>query len=64
MHNIACTTPLPQLRLDEVTQEPVSYKSLVWRKFRRHRLALVGMVLLVIFEIGRASCRERVYTVV
>jgi len=52
VHNIACTTPLPQLRLDEVTQEPVSYKSLVWRKFRRHRLALVGMVLLVIFVLA------------
>lgn len=43
---------LAELDLEGPTQEPRSYRSLVWRKFRRHRTAVVGSILLAIFVLG------------
>ena len=43
---------LAELDLEGPTQEPRSYRSLVWRKFRRHRAAVVGSILLAIFVLG------------
>jgi peptide/nickel transport system permease protein len=48
------TRTLAELDLEGPVQEPRSYKSLVWRKFRRHRAALVGAVLLITFTLGAA----------
>lgn len=45
---------LAELDLEGGMQEPRSYKSLVWRKFRRHRAAVVGSILLLIFTLGAA----------
>lgn len=43
---------LTELDLEGPIQEPRSYRSLVWRKFRRHRAAVVGTVLLIFFVLG------------
>jgi peptide/nickel transport system permease protein len=45
---------LAELDLEGPSQEPRSYKSLVWRKFRRHRAAVAGAILLTIFVLGAA----------
>jgi peptide/nickel transport system permease protein len=45
---------LAELQLEDPSQEPRSYWSLVWRKFRRHRAAVVGSVLLAVFVLGAA----------
>jgi peptide/nickel transport system permease protein len=45
---------LAQLDLESLSREPRSYKSLVWRKFLRHRAAVVGALLLVVFALGAA----------
>jgi len=45
---------LAELDLETLSREPRSYRSLVWRKFRRHRAAVVGAVLLIVFTLGAA----------
>lgn len=43
---------MAELALEGLAEEPRSYRNLVWRKFRRHRMALVGGVVLIIFVLG------------
>lgn len=45
---------LAELDLEGPIQQPRSYKSLVWRKFRRHHAAVTGAVLLTLFVLGAA----------
>lgn len=45
---------LAELDLEGPIQQPRSYSSLVWRKFRRHRAAVAGAVLLTVFVLGAA----------
>lgn len=49
---VAHRETLADFTLEGVAEEPRSYRNLVWRKFRRHRMALVGGVLLIIFVLG------------
>lgn len=49
---LAYRTPLAESPFEEVREEPRSYRNLVWRKFRRHRMALLGAILITIFVLG------------
>jgi peptide/nickel transport system permease protein len=50
----AQTPTLAELDLEGPGREQRSYWSLVWRKFRRHRAALVGGILLAVSVLGAA----------
>ena len=48
---------IPQFRMDELEAPPLSLRQLTWRRFRRHRLAMFGavvLVLLFVFSFGGA----------
>jgi peptide/nickel transport system permease protein len=48
---------LPSLRLDELDAPPLSLSKMAWLRFRRHKMALVGiglLILLVLYCIGGA----------
>lgn len=49
---VAHRTPLAESPFEEVREEPLSYWNLVWRKFRRHGMAMLGAILLTIFVLG------------
>jgi peptide/nickel transport system permease protein len=49
---VARREPLAELAFEGLAEEPRSYRNLVWRKFRRHRMALVSGVVLIIFVLG------------
>jgi peptide/nickel transport system permease protein len=43
-------TAIPQFKVDELEAPPLTLGQLTWRRFRRHRMALVGaLVLLLLF---------------
>jgi peptide/nickel transport system permease protein len=52
-------SPAPVIRLapDEIEAPPLTLNQLAWRRFRRHRMAMVGVVILsilVLYSIGGA----------
>jgi peptide/nickel transport system permease protein len=44
-------TALPRLRADELEAPPLTLRELTWRRFRRHKMALAGVVMLVLLFV-------------
>jgi len=42
---------IPQLRADELEAPPLTLRQLTWRRFRRHKMALIGVVILVLLFV-------------
>ncbi len=42
------TAKIPRLSQDEIESPPLSLSTLTWRRFRRHKMAMVGAVVLVL----------------
>jgi len=50
-------TAIPQLKADELEAPPLTLRQLTWRRFRRHKMAMFGvamLVLLFIYSFGGA----------
>lgn len=39
---------IPQLRADELEAPPLTLRQLTWRRFRRHKMALLGVAILIL----------------
>lgn len=44
-------TPLPTTNVDTLDAPPLTLSQLFWRRFRQHRMALVGLVILVLLIV-------------
>ncbi len=56
-HSSEAAIALPQLKADELEAPPLSLRQLTWRRFRRHKMAIVGIVviaLLFLYSFGGA----------
>ena len=42
---------IPQLKADELEAPPLTLRQLTWRRFRRHRMALFGVVMLILLFV-------------
>jgi peptide/nickel transport system permease protein len=42
---------IPQLRVDELEAPPLTLRQLTWRRFRRHKMAVFGVVVLVVMFV-------------
>jgi peptide/nickel transport system permease protein len=64
MSSIQTTAPVAQLGIDEPDTPPLSLRQMTWRRFRRHKLALAGAVmlfLLVVYSFGGAIIYSEAY---
>jgi peptide/nickel transport system permease protein len=51
------SSKIPQLSADEIESPPLTLWQLTWRRFRRHRMAIVGvitLILLILYSYGGA----------
>jgi len=56
-HPSEAAIALPQLKADELEAPPLSLRQLTWRRFRRHKMAIFGIVaiaLLFLYSFGGA----------
>jgi len=48
---VSATTNIPRLSQDEIESPPLSLGQLTWRRFRRHKMAIFGAVVLILLVL-------------